>query len=765
MGDIRNRFDSAFRDFNTFGVPASGDRKPPKVEIRAIGVAIEGGIAAAALSGTDLTAAMQLVAPLLATAQAAQVAAESALTVVQQALVAIPASVAAQLDQAVSLATAAAVASQANSAASAAAAANSAGLAQMAALTAPNVFATEADGRAGVPDGNTFWTDLGEAGLGLYRRTSSTVSALVATVVTGAMLASASGSALIGHSMAAIGSVVRPVQAVLRDAAFNPKDFGAIGDGQFHPLSERFSTLGAAQAVYPFVTSLNQSLDWAGIQAALNAASANENVRGVVRLPLGYYVLSDSVQVPNFCTLEGVSRYGCILFNQVVALAAPMLVNKRPDSFVGVVLRNFGIYGGTHAIKLFVTAEVAQVVLDGIFTAFQTVSVLEANSLQTTKFQDCQFGAAGSGYAINVTGFPCNAIEFYNTRVSRGAGGVLRLRGFDGVHWYGGSMEGNGRSLKATGSISGNVLTVSVLDDGVGPISVGDAVIHPDVTPGTVVTSRGSGTGGVGTYNLNHASSVANEQFIIGPATIDLEAGGAVASSCTFNGVYFEGTPRLLLRSVGTKGVSFDACKHTWATYGEPYIYDTGADMIAIGTNHFDTNVVGPLNTFMYGHTPRMGGNVNTWTRAGQNTGGVITRQRDLANGTTFDLFVFNRATATPGADNMHLISGMLTVVAQGYDVDGIARSINRTYMVSVQSASNAQITSAITQIDTQDNVSGISPQTILARVKATPGITELRIEVVATNFNTSLPSQVFATFEYAGAPTLVADAMRVFAS
>jgi len=671
-----------------------------------------------------------------------------------------------------SLITARATKAEGNAAASAVSAAGDAGkaaqsaaLAQTAALTAPNVFETEVAGRAGVADGNTFWTDLGEAGLGLFRRTSTTVSTLIGKVVTGAMLASASGSALIGHSMAAIGSMVRPVQAVLRDQAFNPKDFGAIGDSGLHPLSDRFATLAAAQAVYPFVTRLNQTQDWAGIQAALNAASSNPNVRGKVLLPLGYFVLSDPLQMPSFATFEGVSRYGSVLFNQVVPLTAPMIVNKDPGALLFCEIKNMSLLGGTHAIKISVTAEVSQVVFFGLYTAFQTISVIEANTLQTTKFEDCAFGASGSGYAIDVTGFPCNAIEFYNTRVSSGAGGVLRLRGFDGVHWYGGSMEGNGRSLKATGSITGTVLTVSVLDDGIGPISVGDAVIHPDVTPGTVVASRGTGTGGAGTYNLNNVSSVANEQFIIGPATIDLEAGGAVASSCTFNGVYFEGTPRLLLRSVGTKGVSFDACKHTWATYGEPYMYDTGADMIAIGTNHFDTNVVGPLNTFMYGHTPRMGGNVNTWTRAGQNTGGVVTRQRDLANGTTFDLFVFNRATATPGADNMHLISGMLTVVAQGYDVDGIARSINRTYMVSVQSASNAQITSAITQIDTQDNVSGISPQTILARAKATPGITELRIEVVATNFNTSLPSQVFATFEYAGAPTLVADAMRVFAS
>jgi hypothetical protein len=644
-------------------------------------------------------------------------------------------------------------------------AAQSAALAQTAALTAPNVFADEAAGRTAVANGQTFWTDLGDAGLGLYRRTSSTVSALIGKVVTGAMLASASGSALISHSVAAIGSIVRPVQAVLRDQAFNPKDFGAIGDAQAHPLSERFATLAAAQALYPFVTSLTQTQDWVGIQAALNAASANANIRGAVRLPIGYYVLSNSLQLPSFVTFEGMSRHGCVLYNQVVALAAPMIVNKDSVSLVFSTVRNLTFYGGTHAIKINVSVETASLIFESLNTALQTVSVLEANSLQATVFRDCQFGTPESGYAVNVTGFPCNAVEFYNCRVSSGASGVLKLRGFDGVHWYGGSMEGNGRSLKATGSVAGSVLTVTALNDGLGPISVGDAVIADGITAGTVVVSRGTGTGGTGTYNLNYASTAASRPLIIGPATIDLDPGGTRATSITFNGVYFEGTPRLLLRTVNVQGVSFDACKHTWATDGEPYIYDTGTDVIAIGTNHFDKDVIGPLNMLMFGATPRIGGNVNVWTSQGQNAGKVITRQHDLAASPTFDVLAFNRATATAGAGNMHLITGTLTVLAQGYDSGGAPRSINRSYRVLISAVSNSAMTATITQTDTQDNVSGTTPQTLLARVKAAPGTTELRIEVVTTNFDTTLASACSAVFEYGGRPTNQADMIRVSAA
>jgi hypothetical protein len=49
-------------------------------------------------------------------------------------------------------------------------------------------------------------------------------------------------------------------------------DFGAVWDGSAHALSSRYSTLAAAQAQYPFVTSLSDSIDWAAMQAAVNAA-------------------------------------------------------------------------------------------------------------------------------------------------------------------------------------------------------------------------------------------------------------------------------------------------------------------------------------------------------------------------------------------------------------------------------------------------------------------------------------------------------------
>ncbi|WP_232353061.1 hypothetical protein [Hafnia alvei] len=78
------------------------------------------------------------------------------------------------------------------------------------------------------------------------------------------MLATSVGSSMIG--MAAGGTLDQVIQYV------TPEQFGAIGDGTVHPLSERYSTLAAAQAVYPFVTALTQTIDWAACQAADNYA-------------------------------------------------------------------------------------------------------------------------------------------------------------------------------------------------------------------------------------------------------------------------------------------------------------------------------------------------------------------------------------------------------------------------------------------------------------------------------------------------------------
>lgn len=83
-------------------------------------------------------------------------------------------------------------------------------------------------------------------------------------------LSAADGAALVGYAHPKTGASLRTLADRSEEVVY-ADDFGARGDGEDHPLSERFETLSAAQAVYPFVTSLTQTQDWAGWQAAANS--------------------------------------------------------------------------------------------------------------------------------------------------------------------------------------------------------------------------------------------------------------------------------------------------------------------------------------------------------------------------------------------------------------------------------------------------------------------------------------------------------------
>lgn len=93
-----------------------------------------------------------------------------------------------------------------------------------------------------------------------------------------AALATSSGASMVGFRS-------RTVADRLNDTA-NVKDYGAIADGTLHPLSERFPTLSAAQAVYPHAAALTDSIDWAAFQAAINSGAPR------VHVPGGHYVLN-----------------------------------------------------------------------------------------------------------------------------------------------------------------------------------------------------------------------------------------------------------------------------------------------------------------------------------------------------------------------------------------------------------------------------------------------------------------------------------------
>lgn len=88
-------------------------------------------------------------------------------------------------------------------------------------------------------------------------------------------------------------------------SSISAKDCGAVADGTTHPLSERFSTLAAAQAVYSFATALTQEIDWAAITLSLNLAAAN---RVAAFLDGGLYLVGERIPIPSNTRWYGPGR-------------------------------------------------------------------------------------------------------------------------------------------------------------------------------------------------------------------------------------------------------------------------------------------------------------------------------------------------------------------------------------------------------------------------------------------------------------------------
>lgn len=154
------------------------------------------------------------------------------------------------------------------------------------------------------------------------------------------------GDALVAVKQPFAGSATRTVHDKMTET-ISVRDFGAIGDGQVHPLSEKFNSLSDAQAVYPFVTSLSQSQDYAGAQLALLRAGGRE-----IRMPSGKYLISSpglsyepTDRIPLVLKGDGVD---CTTLQKTGSYTNAVLrVGKNPSPFflTNNVIKGFTING------------------------------------------------------------------------------------------------------------------------------------------------------------------------------------------------------------------------------------------------------------------------------------------------------------------------------------------------------------------------------------------------------------------------------------
>jgi hypothetical protein len=136
---------------------------------------------------------------------------------------------------------------------------------------------------------------------------------------------------------------IPPTPASPSPGAVNIKDapYSAIGDGQSHPLSQRFATLGAAQAVFPHATGLSDEIDWAAWQGAATSGHARMYV------PEGDYVTNKPV-VPSgdLYTISGDAQDASrLLAKPGSGLARVLDMRGR----IGRTLRDLGVRGSNTA--------------------------------------------------------------------------------------------------------------------------------------------------------------------------------------------------------------------------------------------------------------------------------------------------------------------------------------------------------------------------------------------------------------------------------
>lgn len=197
-------------------------------------------------------------------------------------------------------------------------------------------------------DFDQIWRALQEAGYKITKEISDRIAgddalrAYITDLLSTFAIANGSPDSFLVVKQPYIGAVPRTQHDKNADMV-SVKDFGAKGDGLRHPLSEKFPTLSLARAVYPFVTSLTQSVDWAALQAASNTGKN-------VFVPAGIYLCNETVRGYADFYGEGCDEWdqkGTWRLRKMGMGKTTVLFYDTPTSFVNVVgVSNVDVGGG-----------------------------------------------------------------------------------------------------------------------------------------------------------------------------------------------------------------------------------------------------------------------------------------------------------------------------------------------------------------------------------------------------------------------------------
>ena len=168
-------------------------------------------------------------------------------------------------------------------------------------------------------------------------------------------IAAAGTDSVISHVATGTGVVTRSVRDKLNES-ISVKDFGAIGDGASHPVSEWCSYSGgsryvaasagacltAVQADYPNITAVTQEKDLAAFQAAVAAASAGSTLY----VPAGSYLANATLSKAITLYLDQASMTSGEVFTvAITASSASILCDSHASHLINTRRANVAIWG------------------------------------------------------------------------------------------------------------------------------------------------------------------------------------------------------------------------------------------------------------------------------------------------------------------------------------------------------------------------------------------------------------------------------------
>ncbi|OQW42083.1 MAG: hypothetical protein A4S12_07015 [Proteobacteria bacterium SG_bin5] len=482
-------------------------------------------------------------------------------------------------------------------------------------------------------------------------------------------LASDQGGANVGLQAPGAGSIKRWLSEKLGRDLKTVRDKGAVGD--------RWTD------------------DLPAFQAAIADAATNDQYPAPLIVPAGHYHRTAALGLPGHAFLRG-DGPSSVLNSQNKNLQAPILTNADPYGWVGGVLKDLQLFGGTHGVKLNAASENANLTLWGVSMALQTKANIEANKLLQTTYL---FGGTLSAapYGIRVNDWTTNLLMTVGTQFTDHAVSSLRLRTCQGVALIAPRFEGRGavarlrvfdatiangqqRLTSATGAFTAAHKGRGIVVQRANGIGEPFRTAIADVISPTQVDL------------LDPAPAAFNNVIadIDGPfgATIDVED---VNGSFLVQSGYFEKTQEYVLRARRAKNILFDSCHFTGQTAGyspaiadgfQPYRWDVDDSVITLRNCHANFPTATPP------HVRLEGENVNFYPSYAQYfgndyCGGVAAKSFDI-NSNVFNIITI-QSIQTPGPRNFRALFGTLALRYVGYNANGtIFRMYSAIYDVKI---------------------------------------------------------------------------------